>query len=255
MTEVRYDTFPLDRNYRTGAVAMWRYMMNKEDSVQAFKYFDAVCGPQMERNFKIYAESPEGKKRIEKDFNLIEVLSDDARLSALPPNTLGNVYYRFMKAEGLSAKGLYDIEVEANIRTLHLEPHRKEFMRTSFQLHDMIHVVGGYGRDFVGEGCNFAFAGVQLGLASGRAMGWAVGIKEKTVYPKLPVLACIREAEKRSQKAKWIMDKDWDAYLEMDIEDVRADLNLDPPHIYNAHKETFGKVDAYRRDKLMTGMA
>lgn len=255
MTTDLLSTFPLTRDYVGALQAVWRYMQNKEDTTQAFKFFDAMCGPRTEKNFARYTASPDGRARIAEQSDLVAILSDTARLEALPADTLGAAYLQFMRNEGLSAKGLVDIEVAAGIRALRLEPARRQFLTTGFQLHDMYHVLMGYGRDFVGEGCNLAFTAAQLRLSSVRDLSYIIGCKEKMVYPHLPVFACIREAARLGRNAVWTLDRDWSKLLAMPLPDVRAALGIDLPEIYHRHKATFSQVDAYRREKLAPAVA
>lgn len=253
-TEILH-TFPVKRNWPRAALSLWRLMMNKEDTKQPFIYFDSTCGPQTERNFARYLASAEGRQRLDEMMDLKSVLSDTARLGALPKNTLGGAYLDFITTEGLSAKGLADIEISSNISMLRLEPMRRQFLATGFQLHDVFHVILGYGRDFVGEACNLAFTAEQQKLNPIRLLSLSMGLKEKFVYPSLPIFDCLKEAEEISQNCKWMFDKDWNALMAVDLDDARQQLDIKMPELYLEHQETFSRVDAERREKIAEAFA
>lgn len=248
-------SFPSRRKYLAATMALIRFMRNKEDTAQAFRFFDATCGPRTEKNFARYAASPEGQQRIEENTNLAVILSDRDRLLALPPTTLGGAYQRFMDAEGLSAQGFVDIEREAGVDLLRLEPARRQFMTTGIQLHDIYHIILGYGRDFVGEACNLAFTATQLDLSFLTVLSKIVGVKEKLIYPHLPVFACIREAEEIGRNGVWTLDQDWNTLLDMELSEVRRTLNIPELDVYPKFSSTFEVVDAERREKLEQALA
>ncbi|HPE31797.1 MAG TPA: Coq4 family protein, partial [Parvularculaceae bacterium] len=156
--------FPSTIKPFTAMVAMVKFLINKEDTSQVFRVFDAIDGPQTERNFRRFEKLPEGKRIIEREIDLAPILRDRDRLARLPANTLGGAYYTFTQAEGLNADGLVYAEQAANVRTLQVEPARRRFISSGFQLHDIWHVLGGYGRDAVGEACVLAFSYGQLDI-------------------------------------------------------------------------------------------
>lgn len=249
------NTFSEKRDYLAATVALLRLMKNKEDTTQPFLFFDATCGPQTERNFERYLTSPEGQKRIAERFDLAAALSDRARLGALPAGTLGRTYFEFMRAEGLTAEGFMEIEAEADISGLRLEPVRRHFLETGFHLHDIFHVMLGYGRDFVGEACILAFTATQQRLNPILTLAYSMGIKEKLVYRGLPVFDCIREAEAIGKSAKWTLEADWRRLLTTDLTAVREELNIQLPTVYPEYEPIFSRVDEERREKLAQTVA
>jgi ubiquinone biosynthesis protein COQ4 len=85
------------------------------------------------------------------------VLDDHAALRAMGPGSLGWAYCDFMQAEGLTAQGLVD-EAE---RFLADRPRYNDrfqwYMNRLRDVHDLLHVLTGYGRDALGEACVLAF--------------------------------------------------------------------------------------------------
>lgn len=247
--------FPSTIKPFTAMVAMVKFLINKEDTSQVFRVFDAIDGPQTERNFRRFEKLPEGKRIIEREIDLAPILRDRERLARLPANTLGGAYYAFTQAEGLNADGLVYAEQAANVRTLQVEPARRRFISSGFQLHDIWHVLGGFGRDAVGEACVLAFSYGQLDIIGMDIFAKMMAVKEKLYYPKAPVFACLREARDMGRKAEWLVAQDWDALLDQDLREVRFKLRVGTPTLYNQYKDQFAETDARRREKMLKDAA
>ena len=74
-----------------------------------------------------------------------------------PPGHLAHAYCDFMEREGLTAQGLVD---EFDRFAKHHEQFRDQFrwyLDRMRDVHDMLHVLTGYGRDALGEACVLAF--------------------------------------------------------------------------------------------------
>jgi ubiquinone biosynthesis protein COQ4 len=85
--------------------------------------------------------------------SLLATLSDRARLRALPPGSFGRAYADFMDAARLDARGLVEAErrSDAAARVEVLDPDREWLAGRLRDVHDLWHVLTGYGRDEAGE--------------------------------------------------------------------------------------------------------
>ena len=74
----------------------------------------------------------------------------------MPSGSLGRAYFDFVSEENLSAEGL----VEAS--KIRVTPPPADdvtwFRERNREMHDLLHVVTGYGRDPLGEACLVAFS-------------------------------------------------------------------------------------------------
>lgn len=143
-------------------------------------------------------------------------------LRALPPNTFGHAYARFLDDHGLSVFRLTDA-VPADVRA------RQTYGIRYATTHDMFHVLLGYGPDWVGE------MGV-LAFAVGQRYGIVVTLQACAAWIVYPVrsgfdLAGLRAAWRRGTRlgakapnllAIRLADRFTD-----DLGDVRRDLGLD----------------------------
>ncbi len=81
--------------------AVRRLLRNPDDTAQVFVILRAMRGASAARAFR----SDVGGRVLAEKRELLDALSDSARLSALPPDSLGAIYHAFMRRENLSARG------------------------------------------------------------------------------------------------------------------------------------------------------
>jgi len=249
-TEERLDRFPASVKPVSAAVALIKFLHDKEDTAQVFRIFDCLDGPQSEKNFQRFAATEGGKKMMRENADLAPLLSEKEWLRALPADTLGGQYIRFMDAENIGAEGLIEFEKKADARSLQLEPGRRIFISTGYQLHDVWHVLVGYGRDLVGEASVLAFTYGQLHIKGINLLCRTLGVKETLLNLGVPVWSILNEAEKIGREAEWLLPQDWKALLETPLDEVRATLNVATPARYNKHAAHLQKDDIRRRTKM-----
>lgn len=231
-------------------IAMVRFLINKEDTSQVFRVFDAIDNPQTERNFRRFEKTPEGRRIIEHKIELAPILADRAFIESLPAGSLGAAYHAFTYGQGLHADGLIFAEQSAKVRTLDVEPARRRFISSGFQLHDVWHVLGGWGRDAVGEACVLSFTYGQLDVIGMEIFARIMAAKEKLYYPGAPIFKMLDEARALGAGAEWLVAQDWKRLLAEDCDEVRRKLKIGAPRLYNKYKRRFEEVDARRRAKM-----
>jgi ubiquinone biosynthesis protein COQ4 len=246
----RLDRFPATVKPVSAAVALLKFLHDKEDTAQVFRIFDYLDGPQSEKNFQRFAGTPGGQRMMRENADLAPLLSEKTWLRRLPENTLGGQYIRFMDAENIGAEGLIDYERKANARSLRLEPGRRIFISTGYQLHDVWHVLVGYGRDLVGEATVLAFTYGQLQIKGINLLCRTLGVKETLLNLGVPVWSILDEGEKLGREAEWLLPQDWKKLLETPLVDVRRNLNVGTPSLYLKHAAHLQKDDVRRRAKM-----
>jgi ubiquinone biosynthesis protein COQ4 len=159
--------------------------------------------------------------------DIYPVLTGRAALRALPDGSLGRAYLAFMEAEDLSAQAL----VEASDSWEHdpVPPDVELFRTRMRELHDVTHIVTGYGRDPLGELCLLIHGYRQQGNL-GRVMIVAMA------WSQLPKAArrAVFEAWRNGKTCGWLADQDWEALLARPLDEVRRDLSVAPPLLYQA---------------------
>jgi ubiquinone biosynthesis protein COQ4 len=112
-------------------------------------------------------------------------------------------------------------------------PHPVAWMaRRTRDVHDLWHILTGYGRDGLGEACLVAFSYPQT-----RSLGWALiamGAISRTRGGRYPYARAILQGYQRGKAAKWLLGEDYEALLAEPLDGARRRLGITPPTIYDA---------------------
>ena len=204
-----------------------RKLMATGDTRQVFVILRAMRGNVINRNFLRFAGTKTGKAVLAERRDLLARLTDRDRLRALPEGSLGRAYLAFMEEEDLSAQAL--VAASENWEDDPAPPEIDLFRTRLRELHDVSHVVTGYGRDPLGEICLLAFTYRQQGNL-GRLM--IVGMAWGRI-PR-PARGAVREAWRNGKTCGWLADKDWEAWLARPLDEVRRELGVTAPVVYQA---------------------
>jgi ubiquinone biosynthesis protein COQ4 len=215
--------------------ALWRFLLDKEDTASVIRVFRAADGARPERNFERFCATELGRRILAERRSLARVLCDRDRLRTLPDGSLGRAYLAFVEREGISVEGLTSASDAAMAGRRRLERARVQFRDRLRDMHDLWHVVTGYGRDAPGEICLLAFAFAQTGQRGFGLVAAAWALKEQVLAWRMPVLACAIEGAELGARARWLPAEDWEAMLAAPLDDVRAALGVGVPRMYVRH--------------------
>jgi ubiquinone biosynthesis protein COQ4 len=141
-----------------------------------------------------------------------------------------------MAEEDLSAEGLAE---QSRVTEPHIDdPHVITwYARRLRDIHDVWHVLTGYGRDALGEACLVAFSYAQTGnLGFGFiALGAAREISREA--KGVDAWGAVWEAYKNGRRARWLPSQDYEALFDQPLKFVRAGLNIPEPKRYLAVPE------------------
>lgn len=100
-------------------------------------------------------------------------------------------------------------------------------------MHDIWHILTGYGRDALGEMCLVAFSYQET-----HAMGWALIAAGGFLRAHGPAAGKARkamiEARRNGKRAAWLPGEDYDSLLLEPLDAARRRLNIPVPTAYNA---------------------
>jgi len=216
--------------------AFGRLTRNKEDTIQVFEIMRALAGRS---TFKGYARlicTPGGGEIAYARRELAPVLSDPNWLAQFGPGTVGEAYRRFMQEEDLSAEGL---AMQSRMTEPAIdEPHVLAWYgRRLRDVHDVWHVLSGYGRDALGEACVVSFSYAQTGHKGFGFIGVAGAWEISREAPKVRAFSAVREAFGNGRRASWLPSENYEVLFTEPLEAARRRLNISPPTRYLAVPE------------------
>jgi|HubBroStandDraft_1064217.scaffolds.fasta_scaffold00015_80 ubiquinone biosynthesis protein COQ4 len=200
------------------------------DTKQVFIIGDALRGRSGERAFERFRRSGVGRAVLAEKRSLLAVLSDRARMAALPVGSLGRTYHDFMAVEDLSADGLVEAAKAAGVTAPSDE--QRIFRERNRDQHDLHHVTTGYGRDPLGEICLLTFGYAQTRNRGMGIIALAGAFKGARAFPKQPIWAAVRQAYRHGRAAATLVEQDWEALLPQSLETVRRRLAIQEPTLY-----------------------
>ncbi|MGI9328531.1 MAG: Coq4 family protein [Pseudomonadales bacterium] len=210
--------------------ALKELIANPEDTAKVFVILRALTGDALERGYRRFRTTPVGERVRAEGGSLLDHLRDRDALRALPADSLGRAYLRFVESEDLSADGL----VEASEQNHHFaDPQVQQYAERLRDMHDLWHVVTQYGRDSFGEVCLLAFTYAQT---RNRGIGVIALVGGYKTYQEMGrgVWRAVLRGYRDGRRAAWLPAADWERLLRLPLEQVRKDLNIASPTPYQA---------------------
>jgi ubiquinone biosynthesis protein COQ4 len=211
--------------------AFRRLTRNKEDTSQVFEIMRALAGQASFKGYSRLISTANGGEIAYARRELAPVLSNRAWLAQFQPGTVGAAYRQFMAEEDLSAEGL---AVESRKAAPGIDdPHVITwYARRLRDIHDVWHVLTGYGRDALGEACIVAFSYAQTGNKGFGFLGLAAAAEIKREAPKVPAFAAVMEGFGNGRKAQWLPVENYEALFFEPLDSARKRLNIGRPSRY-----------------------
>lgn len=230
---MRRCALPQPASTRLHPIAALRAMRNlvrdREDTKQAFLLIEALRGKTTLRQFARFRQSETGRAILAERRNLLARLSDRAGLAALPPGSLGRAYYEFMASENLSAEALAEL---SKIQRPLSGDELTWFRERNREMHDLLHVTAGYGRDPLGEACVLAFSYAQTGLKGFAVIATVAAFRIARRLRGQHVMRAVLDAYRQGKRADWLIGADWETLLSQPLDAVRAQFRVAAPTYY-----------------------
>jgi ubiquinone biosynthesis protein COQ4 len=223
--------------------ALKRLIANKEDTEQVFLIMQALSGRSTPKGYARLLNSPEGGRQAYLSQELSDRLMDRAWVASFAPGTVGAAYRDFIAPRGLTAYGLAEDsrKVNGSIEVAHPVAW---FGRRMRDVHDIWHVLTGYGTDALGEACVVGFSYAQTKSFGFGFIAMGGAYKLSSSKSKLPYAQAVWQAWRNGTKAKWLPEQDYERLFAEPLDQARARLNI-------ARPTTYESIPADCRDGIM----
>ena len=199
-----------------------------------FRFMRPFHTRQFERTFARVLADPIGSRLLEEEKTLLPVLSDLRSLSALPEGSLGREYARFIGEEELSITHFAEASLASMDEADFVDRRAWILAQRLRDMHDLVHVVSGYGRDLLGEMAVLSFSSGAPKARENYRLFFVLRLaKWQFVRSGRPDAACVlRAAEERGARAAFLPAVEWECLLPVPLPVVRERLGISPPPAY-----------------------
>jgi ubiquinone biosynthesis protein COQ4 len=198
---------------------------------RVFELFDALGGDDGESTFRRFLAEPAGRRLFDTRPSLRVALSDRPALAALPDGSLGRAYLAHLDCYDLDPTGVLAAQERSHQPgQLRDDPDRAWFFERLNLMHDLWHVLTGYGADEAGEAAVLAFSEAQMPqrafVVLVAAAAWLGPWGDALSWQRY-----LLRAWWRGRRASSLLVADWEALLPQPLAEVRAALGVEAPDV------------------------
>lgn len=232
-----YPAPPVPRKQPIKAVqGVLKLLGNIEETKYVYDIFQAVSGGAYRRGFETFSGSPYGKKVLNEDIKVEDILNQRDWLRSLPKGTVGRCYHDMITSKNFAVDGLLvaaeHAGIDINAPTM-FEAYRRYFIHFEVT-HDLWHVLTGYDTDPLGEICLLYFyraqwpdTGLKILTGLGRLSNQIERPRQTSLFKK-----AYKEGYQNGLAAKDLLCADVEWMLSSPLEAVRRELNIKEPMSY-----------------------
>lgn len=214
---------------RRALKALRKLLADPSDTAQVFTIIESLAGSAPRRVLRRFEGEAAGRRLLATRSNLLPLLADRAALEALPEDTLGRAYLRFIDREGISPDGLVDASVAGESgRWRTLGDDIAYITNRLRDTHDLWHVVTGYGGDVLGETALLGFSAAQTTNPGVALMALAAVLRSLDPAVARTALGAFRAG----RRAQWMVALEWETLLAEPLDGLRARLGVTPAGPY-----------------------
>jgi ubiquinone biosynthesis protein COQ4 len=223
---------PTPIRWRDALRAALALRRNPQDTEQVFRLGEAIKGKSPFVLLARFRADPMGRQRLAERRSLLDTLTRTEWLASLPVGTVGRTYHDFLAEQGLSAQGLVEIS-KAGMGAMPDDGSDRYHIASRLRdMHDLFHVLSGYGRDELGEVCVLAFSYPQQHTRSFAfiALTGCLVLARRWRHPG--TVAAAWQAWRQGRQSAWLPGWPLEALLTRSLHDVRRELGIRPPTRY-----------------------
>jgi ubiquinone biosynthesis protein COQ4 len=213
--------------------AFRRLVRDKEDTAQVFEIMRALSGRSIRRGYDRMLATMEGGRQAFLREELAHRLDDPVWLARFAPGSVGAAYREFREARGFTAEGLAD-EARKVAPLVDAQHPVIWYSRRLRDVHDVWHVLTGYGTDALGEACVVAFSYAQTGNFGFAFIGLGAAAEIRREDRSVPARRAVLEAWRNGRRARWLPPLDYEALFAEPLAAARDRLRIRPAAVYES---------------------
>ncbi|MBP7650439.1 MAG: ubiquinone biosynthesis protein [Phenylobacterium sp.] len=202
------------------------------DTKHVFEITRALSSRKPPAGYARLLTTPQGGRMAYERVELCERFGDDVWLRSFAAGTVGAAYRDFITRNNISAAGLADASARAAVGQPEYRHPHAWYGRRNRDIHDVWHVLTGYGTDGLGEGCVVAFSYAQTGSLGLAFIALHVARSGKQARPDLPFFTAVWRAYLVGRRAAWLPGEDYERLFAEPLESARGRLGISPPDTY-----------------------
>jgi ubiquinone biosynthesis protein COQ4 len=211
-----------------------RLVADKEDTEQVFEIMSALSGRSIPDGYQRLLDSEEGGRQAYLAVEFAHRLDDKAWLASLPDGSVGAAYRDFVAARGFTAEGLAEESRKVADAEIDAAHPNSWYARRLRDVHDVWHILTGYGTDALGEACVVAFSYPQTRSAGFAFIAAGAALEFEKLRKGHPYGRAIWQAWRHGRQAAWLPALDYEVLLAQPLDAARARLNIARPTFYEA---------------------
>lgn len=226
-------------------------LQNPNDTAQVFKMAAALDYQNRKHAIRKLQSTKIGKNLVNTKPNAMYFLEDVSWIERLPKDTVGHAYLNFLKTENLNTKKIYDLAAQGNqYIDFSADTPESWIYRHTMVIHDIWHVLTGYGTHPFGEACLMSFSSAQTGSKGfGLIALGSIMRAVKTPNRKFPHIRAIVQAYIIGKRAKWLYLEDYEKLLVEPMSQARKRLNIPETTLYTPFQMRIDSIKQKRKSK------
>lgn len=204
---------------RVAGRALWALFEDPNDTEQAFLIGLSANAHRFPRFIARIAVDENGARLLREQPSIDTQHIDYDALRALPADTLGGAYVRFLDDN--------DLDPDLFQAPPHLPSMVAYISKRTRQSHDLWHVVTGYGTDVRGELALQAFTWKATGMPASALIAFGGALRFAFSKGYRGLFLDVIDGARRGARSAFLPAVVWEDHFERPLADVRRDLDID----------------------------
>ena len=210
--------------------ALQQLLDHPDQTERAFEVGYALDGDLGEKDLAVLLRCPSGRRLYYDRPCLLDALRNRERLTGMPEGSFGRAYLDHIERHGLDVAKLVELRRETDALHRDRNDAQRWLVERVDLMHDLWHVLTGYGADDFGEAALLPFSLAQRPTRSGALLSLGASVRV-TQSLGLGWLVYAWRAWHRGRRAARLLALPYEELLPLPLREVRQALGIDPPEM------------------------